>query len=204
MLNNCVIKSSMKKLLLAGCLLFLTACRQATPASAPSLFSTATHPALQTPVTVPASPEPSPTPEPSSTPLPRFFTNGFDSSLAGWVILQAGNDSIPDIETEDGWLLLQMDSPYTWLHAIYGAQDYADVRVDVQFENRASGPASIGLMCGYSEEDGWFEFNVSTDGTYSVLHGRWLAVGVTDYLPILSASSREIRPSGASQQIGLT
>ena len=36
-----------------------------------------------------------------------------------------------------------------------------------------------------------------------MLYGQWLSTGIADYLPLLSASSREIQPSGASQEIGL-
>jgi hypothetical protein len=150
------------------------------------------------------TPEPSPTFEPSPTALPRFFTNEFDSSLAGWVILQAGNESIPDVSTENDSLLLQMDSPFTWLYALYGPEEYEDVRIDVQFQNRAGTPASIGLVCRYGDEQGWFEFNVSTDGTYNILYGKWLTVGVAEYLPVTEdGSSTLIQPSGATQTIGL-
>ena len=193
----------MKKLLLIGCLILITACQTTTPSQTtePSLFPTSTLPPSPIPAT--ASPAPSSTPEPSPTPFPRFFTEEFDSSLAGWVILQAGNDAVPNIKNEDGSLLLQMDFPYTWLYTLYGAQDYTDIRIDAQFENRALTPSSAGLMCRYSEEGGWFEYNVSTDGTYNVLYGRWLSVGIPEYLPIMDGTSKEIQPSGATQKIGL-
>lgn len=198
----------MKKLLLIGCLLLITAClspsggQPATSTLAPLPSSTATLPA--TPIPATDTPEPTATIELSPTPFPRFFTDEFDSSLAGWVILQAGNDSVPIVKTENSSLILQMDSPYSWVYAVYGAQDYANVRVDAQLENRAGSPSSMGLICRYSEENGWFEYNVSTDGTYNLLYGSWLSVGIADYLPILSASSNAIQPSGASQQISLT
>lgn len=193
----------MKKsfLILIGCLILLAACQPATPTPAPSFFPTETP--LPTPVPVTSTPEPTFTPEPSPTPLARFFTTEFDSSLAGWVILQAGNDSVPNIKTENSKFTLQIDSPYTWIYAIYGAQDYEDIRIDAEFTNQAGSPSSIGLICHYSESDGWLEYNVSSDGTYNVLYGQWLSTGIADYLPLLSASSREIQPSGASQEIGL-
>jgi len=199
-LDNCVIKSVMKKLLI-GCLILITACQPGTSTPAPPLFPTATQPPTPVPATV--TPQPTSTIELTPTPLPRLFTNEFDASLAGWVILQAGSDSVPDIKTENSNLILQMDSPYTWVYAIYGAQDYEDIRINAQFENQAGSPSSIGLICRYSESDGWLEYNVSTDGTYNVLYGQWLSTGIAEYLPILSASSREIQPSGASQGIGL-
>jgi hypothetical protein len=192
----------MMKKLLIGCLILITACQSAAPTPAAPLFPTATnHP---TPLPVTDTPAPTPTLEPTPTPFPRLFTNEFDSSLAGWVILQAGNDAVPNIKTEQSNLILQMDSPYTWLYVLYGAQDYKDIRIDIQFEYQAGGPSSIGLICRYSESDGWLEYNVSTDGTYNVLYGLWLANGIADYLPILSASSEVIGPSGTPQEIGLT
>ena len=194
----------MKKLLLIGCLILITACQTATASQTPEpFFPTSTLPASQSPVPATASPAPSSTPEPSPTPFPRLFTEEFDSSLAGWVILQAGNDAVPNIKNENGSLLLQMDFPYTWLYTLYGPQDYTDIRIDAQFQNRALTPSSAGLMCRYSEEGGWFEYNVSTDGTYNVLYGRWLSVGIPEYLPIMDGISKEIQPSGTTQKIGL-
>jgi len=192
----------MKKLLLLGFLLLTSACQPATSTPAPLLFPTST---LQpTPIPATASHQPSSTPAPSSTPFPRFFIEQFDSSLAGWVILQAGNDSVPNVKSEKSNLSLQMDSPYTWLYALYGAQDYSNIHIDAQFTNRALTPSSAGLMCRYSDADGWFEYNVSTDGTYNVLYGRWLSVGIAEYLPISDGTSNKIQPSGSTQTVGLT
>lgn len=193
----------MKKLLI-GCLILLAACQPATATQTPEppLFPTATLP--PTPIPATNTPVPTPTLEPSPTPFPRFFTDQFDSSLAGWVILQAGNEAVPNVSTENNSLRLQMDAPHTWLYALYGAQDYADVRLETQFVNSALSPAFFGLVCRYSETDGWFEYNVSTDGAYNVLYGKWLSVGVADYLPIIDGSSKQIGQSGETQQIGLT
>jgi hypothetical protein len=193
----------MKKLLI-GCLFFLIACQPATPTSE-ALRSPTAMPATQTPtfVHVTEAPAPTATIEFTPTPLPRLFTNEFDSPLAGWVILQTGNDAAPNVNTENSHLLLQMDAPFTWVYAVYSAEDYAEVRVDARFTNQAGSPASAGLICRYSETDGWLEYNVYSDRTYSVLYGQWLANGIADYLPVLSSSSNAILPSGSSQEIGL-
>ena len=194
----------MKKLFIIGFLILTSACQTATATQtlAPSLFPTSTP--LPSPIPATVSPEPSPTLEPSPTPFPRLFTEEFDSSLEGWVILQAGNDSVPNVKTENSSLILQMDSPYTWLYTLYGAQDYTDVHIDTQFENRALTPSSAGLLCRYSDSGGWFEYNLSTDGTYNVLYGKWLNTGIADYLPIIDGTSKEIQPTGTTQKIGLT
>ena len=125
----------MKKILLIGCLILITACQPATSTPAPFPSSTATLPASQTPIPFTNTPEPTATLELSPTPFPRFFTDEFDSPLAGWVILQAGSESVPNTKTENSNLILQMDSPFSWLYAVYGAQDYANVRIDEQFTN---------------------------------------------------------------------
>ena len=194
----------MKKYLLIGFLLLTSACQTATPTLEPSPFPTTTLPASPTPVPVSQTPEPTPTLELSPTPLPRFFTHHFDAPLAGWVILQAGNDAVPNIATRDNSLRLQLDAPYAWVYVLYGSEDYTSVHVETEFINSASSPASIGLVCGYGEADGWLEYNVSTDGTYNVLYGKWLSPGIAEYLPVIDGSSEEIGPSGGSQLIGIT
>jgi len=194
----------MKKILI-GCLILLTACQTATATQTPEISIQPTETSTLPPSPVPATltPEPTHTLAPSPTPFPRLFTDEFDTALAGWSVLQGGNESVSNVRTEKGALILQMDSPYAWFYTVYGAHTYTDVRIDAQFTNRALTPASAGLMCRYSEEAGWFEFNVSTDGTYNVLLGRWLEVGVVEYLPIASGSSNAILPSGATQKIGI-
>lgn len=191
-----------KSFFLLGYLLLLTACQPATPTPVAALLPTATLP--PTPTFVPVTDTPVPTPEASPTPFPQFFTDEFDGSLAGWVILQAGSDATPNIKNENSRLLMQMDAPYSWIYALYGPQDYDAVRVDTKFVNNALSPASMGLICNYDETDGWLEYNVSTDGTYNVLFGKWLSSGVADYLPILDGSSNQIAQSGVEQQIGMT
>lgn len=191
----------MKKFILMGCIILISSCQTATSTPAPLPSPTATLPPTLIPVT--DTPAPTPTLQLSPTPFPRFFSNEFDSPLEGWVTLQAGNDFVPNIKTENSSLILQMDSPYSWAYAIYGAEDYANVHVETNFENRGGSPSSVGLVCRYSEENGWFEYNVSTDGTYNLLYGIWLDVGIANYLPITDGSSNLIQPSGAAQQIGL-
>ena len=193
----------MKKLFLIAYLILVTACQPAVnpPTSTATLPPSAT--ATQTLIPVTDTPQPTATPEFTPTPLPRFFTDEFDTSLTGWDILQAGSEATPGIRNENSHLILQMDAPYNWVYAVYDAQDYGDIRLDALFTNQAGSPASIGLVCRYSETEGWLEYNVSTDGTYNLLYGSWLGDGIANYLPITDGSSNLIQPSGAAQEIGL-
>jgi len=197
---------TMKKYLLLGLIFLASACAPQTAAPTPKATPspTATLPASPTPIPATNTPEPTPTLEPTPTPLPRFFTHEFDSSLVGWSILQAGNETSPNVTIENNTLRLQMDTPYSWLYALYGPQEYETVHVETQFTNSALSPASMGLVCQYSETDGWLEYNVSTDGTYNVLYGTWLATEIADYQPVVDGSSKEIGQSGTPHQIGMT
>lgn len=193
----------MKKFLFLGLFLLITSCQPtATPTTVAPLFPTTT-PSL-TPVPLTDTPAPTATAEFTATPFPQFFTNEFDASLAGWVILQAGNEAAPNVTTENSRLIVEMNAPYTWTYVLFGAQDYDSVHLETKYVNHALSPASAGLICNYSETDGWLEYNVSTDGTYNVLFGKWLDNGVADYLPILDGSSAQIQQSGVEQQIGMT
>jgi hypothetical protein len=196
----CVLIGAMKKLII-GLLLFITACQSATPTpvATPSLTQT------PSPSPVPPTNTPSPTftPEPTVTPYPMFFTDEFDSSPAAWTTLQAGSDATPNIAAQDSRLTMQTDSPYTWAYSLYEPQEYGDVRIDTKFVNNALSPASAGLICRYSDTDGWLEYNVTTDGTYNLLYGKWLSSGVADYQPIVNGSANAIPQSGMELQIGL-
>ncbi len=136
----------MKKHLLIGLLLLTSAClspsgdQAATSTPEPALSLTATVPASPTPVPASSTPEPTPTLELTPTPLPRFFTQEFDMSLAGWVILQAGNEALPNASLENSTLRLQMDSPYTWLYALYSSEDYTDVYIETEYSTARSVP----------------------------------------------------------------
>src|SRR5512138_1027820 len=110
-----------KRIFLLGFLL-LTACNvpAATPVTA--LFPTAAIsptplPTIITPQLA-ATAASSPSPEFTATPFPRFFTDEFDTLQAGWAILQAGSEAVPNVKAENSHLILQMDSPYTWAYAL--------------------------------------------------------------------------------------
>ena len=77
------------------------------------------------------------------------------------------------------------------------------MRVDALFEPRGNEPSSTGVICRYSEEKGWYEFNISRDGTYNILLGQWLAEGIVQYAPILYDESEYIKPDLPAFEIGL-
>ena len=79
--------------------------------------------------------------------------------------------------------------------------DYTDVRVDAQAEFRSGGSGSFGIVCRYSEDRGWYEFNIYPDQSYEILYGQWLSPGLARYTPLYSGGSEKITP--AANEIGL-
>lgn len=206
----------MKKLLLIG-LFLLTAClspsggRGATPepTSTPQAASTRVIPTT-IPVVSPQGGTVTPTivlsPVGTATQPPpeRYFIEEFDVAPIYWSTLYAsGNSGRVDILNKDGFLTFEIYDPVTWLYAIYGAFEYESVYVETQVESRGSIVNSMGLVCHYDEQDGWYEFNLSNDGTYNLLYGHWLADGIASYTPILNDTSDRVATGNSINELGL-
>jgi hypothetical protein len=200
----------MKRLLLIG-LFLLTACSSVTleptpaPAAIPTRIISTTVP-VSSPQGATVTPTAVPSPTATATPLPpeRYFTEEFDSTPAYWSILYASGDSSRvDLLDQNSTLTFEIYSQNTWLYAIYGAFEYEAVHVETRIESHGSEVNSIGLVCDNDEQNGWYEFNISNDGTYSVLYGQWLAEGIARYTPILNDTSNHIATGNSINEIGL-
>jgi hypothetical protein len=136
------------------------------------------------------------------TPLPLFFTEEFNTDLGAWASFQTGGAEAPTVKLENDLLRIDLSSPDTWYYAIYNAHEYSEVFVSAKVLGTPSG--SIGLICDYSETNGWYEFNLASDGTYGVLFGQWLTQGITQYTPIANDTSEYLHPETLDYEIGLT
>jgi hypothetical protein len=194
----------MKKLLWIGLFLF-TACL--SPVEGQPATPVPTHTATRLiPTTVPATATVTFTPPPTFTPEPppRFFTEEFDNAPVGWSTLHASGDA-SRVETlnQDGKLTFELYSSNAWLYAIYGAQEYDTVHIETRSESSGSLSNYVGLVCNYSEQEGWIEFNISSDGSYTILHGRWLGEGIASYMPVADGVSEYINVGNIANEIGL-
>ena len=180
--------------------LVLAAC-QPTTASTPLASTRTAAPSPKktaTPSLVPATATPTATPAPPQ----RFFTEDFNGELPYWSIVQVDNGgSNVTPGTSSGFLTFDLSTPNQWVYALYGAQSYADVRVDAQIEVHTGQDGSVGIVCRYDKKKGWYEFNIYADQTYTLLFGRWLADGVPQYLTMVRTTSEKIK-AGANE-IGL-
>jgi hypothetical protein len=134
--------------------------------------------------------------------VPIFFTEEFNSDLSAWTPFQTGGAQAPTINLENDSLRIDFSSPETWYYTIHNAHEYSNVFVSAKFVGTPSG--SIGVICFYSESNGWYEFSIASDGTYSVLFGQWLAQGIAQYTPIIATSTEYLQVGNLNYEIGLT
>ncbi len=133
--------------------------------------------------------------------MPLFFTDEFNSDLGAWVSFQTGGSGAPSVKLENDFLRIDFTTPNTWYYAIHNAHDYSTVFVSAKFSGTPAG--SLGIVCNYNESKGWLEFNIASDGKYSILFGQWLAQGIAQYTPIAVADSEYLKAGKLDYEIGL-
>ena len=143
-----------------------------------------------------------PAPTFTPTPVPLFFTDEFNSDLGAWVSFQTGGVEAPSVKLENDFLRIDFSAPNTWYYAIHNAHEYSNVSVSADFSGTSTG--SLGVICDYKESKGWYEFNIGSDGRYSILFGQWLAEGIAQYTPIAVENTEYLKAGKLSYEIGLT
>lgn len=195
----------MKKILLFGLSILITACQSVTPEPSPTPEATATATRV-TPTSEPATATPTVIPSPTATQVPpqRYFTEEFNTTPVNWSTLYASGDpSQVNILNQDGTLTFNINSQNAWVYVVYGAFKYDSVHVEASIANSNSDINSMGLVCNYDEQNGWYEFDISSDGTYSLFFGQWLADSIARYTPILHDTSKQINTGKAINEIGM-
>lgn len=155
------------------------------------------------------APEPTPTktetvfdfPDPTDTPEvdepvgdtsdapPAYFTEEFEGDLSGWTyFLMSGSDDGMELYTDKGRLVFDLHDSYQWVYVTYDEYYYPEVYIEMMAENRGMNTNDVSLICNYSDE-GWYEFNISNDGTYRILAFSEL---INDYQLIYNGGSTRI------------
>lgn len=186
----------MKKYII-GFLLLTLSCQQATPTPATDSISTETPLSTPPPVTATETFVLTPTSAPTSAPPPLYFTDEFTTDSSYWQFLQTGGLDAPTTSFTNDSLQINISSPDTWMIGIHTAHTYNNVFITTKANITPIG--SYGLICRYNE-NGWYEFNVYSDGTYNLLYGKQLTEGVAKYIPLSTEFSGHITPNS---EIGL-
>ena len=184
-------------------LILLTACNlpTLTPTPQVNLLSPAA-PSLTPPAPATATQTFTPAPTFTSTPYPMYFTEEFNSDLGVWEAFQTGGSSSPTVNLENSLLRIDIASPNTWYYAVYNGHEYSNVTVSAKVDGSPNG--SIGLLCYYNESKGWYEFNIASDRTYSVLFGQLLAQDIAQYTPLATNTLDYLEAGSLNYEISLT
>ena len=188
-----------KPFLLIGFLAFTAACNLATPTPQAEPTLQATLP----PTLVPATTTPTVLPTVTNTPIPpRYFTDEFDTASSFWEFLQTGGVGAPQTLFANGALHIDIPSADTWAMGVHTAYGYSNIFVSAKISATSKG--SAGLICRYNESDGWFEFNIDSEGTYSLLLGKWLTPGIAKYIPVATGENGQLPVGNLNTEIGLS
>ncbi|MFN3491318.1 MAG: hypothetical protein ACK40V_03770 [Anaerolineales bacterium] len=187
----------MKKLFFIGFSILITACN--VGAQPPVTESTATQTPLPTlpPATETSIVDFTPTASPTPEPPPYYFTEEFGTESLYWQFIQTGGINFPSTAYTNDSLRIDIPSRDTWIIGIYNAHTYNNVFIKAKANIISTG--SFGLICRYNN-NGWYEFNIYSDGIYNLLYGKQLTEGIAKYIPLSTGSSVYITPSS---EIGL-
>jgi len=155
---------------------------------------------------LPENATPTPTLPPTFTPQPPppFFVEEFEAPTNYWNTLYAAGD--PDsvkLHYQDENLMFELTDSQTWLYAIFNVHEYQTVHIETQATSSGSEVNYMGLVCHYGEQTGWYEFNISSDGTVALLYGKWLADGIARYTPIRRETSDRIARGQDFNEFGM-
>jgi len=107
--------------------------------------------------------------EPEDEPL-AYYVEEFDGDISSWsYFLMSGDENKMDLYPENGYLVFDLEGEDQWVYFLYDEYYYTEVRLDVLAENRGKNTNNVSLICNYSDSEGWYEFNISNGGLYSIL-----------------------------------
>jgi hypothetical protein len=121
----------------------------------------------------------------------NFFYTEFDGGLDSWVYFEwHGKDDGFSTQTAGNRLRFEIDGKDVWLYFLYSDYSYNNTRIDTKVENLGRNNNNVSLICRYSDDLGWYEFNIANNGTYTIL---WYDnVSLKDYKLLFSGGSNLI------------
>jgi len=147
-----------------------------------------------------------------------YFQEDFNGSLDKWShfvvngskALTDGNPQLVQkdfgkmsLGTKDGFLVFDLESQGQWIYTTYDAQGYDDVRVDVSAENRGTNSNNVSLICRYSPDQGWYEFNIANSGLYNIYYAQVKADNTVVYSKLADGGFTKIKAGKDTNQYGI-
>ena len=157
------------------------------------------------PTIAPVEEPPTSVPPPPTEPvIPEFYTEEFDATTSLWTyFLIDANRATPlyvkdDFGTmfvgiDDGHLVFNLESERQWAYVTYDAYQYENVRLDVVAENRGVNNNNVTLICRYTPDEGWYEFNIANNGLYWMYYAEMLENKKIVYHDLANGGSNKIK-----------
>jgi len=112
---------------------------------------------------------PSEIPTEAPTEAPVYFTEDFNGDIPNWsYFVMHGDEKLMDLGTHNGSLVFNLTGEDLYVYLKYDPWIYDNARIDVSADNRGMNDNSVCLICRYSEDEGWYEFNIGNDGLWQV------------------------------------
>jgi hypothetical protein len=170
------------------------------PSNTPIPPTNTPNPPTNTPI--PPTNTPSPTPIPTD---PILFTEEFNQTFNGdpplWShFLTSGSESKLDIKSDGGSLILDLTGKQIYLYLTYDPYNYDNVRFDIRFENRGRNTNNVSLICQYSKDIGWYEFNIGNDGVWNIL---FYDIKLNRYRFLTNGGSMNIHPGQGTNEYAI-
>lgn len=149
----------------------------------------------------PAQPEPTEPPPPD---VQEFFTEEFDAGNDNWsLFLVDGTKGVPvfsdddlgdsSLYAEDGRLIFDLVDKGQWVYAFYAPYEYKNVSLEIVAENRGVNKNNVSLVCRYTEDEGWYEFNIANNGLYNIYHAIVNPEGKVVYSRLADGGSNKVK-----------
>jgi hypothetical protein len=173
-----------------------------------------TNTPIPTNTTIPTNTPAPPTATATNTPIPptptpefeQYYTEEFEKDLKYWpnfivsesgyggaVIAKEPTDEIK-LSAEDGFFKFDIEKTWQYVYSTYDPFEYEDVRLDVSAENLGTNNNSISLVCRYTKDSGWYEFNMANSGVLSILYAKVRPEdGYVSYTLIAEGGSNKIK-----------
>ena len=171
----------------------------ATPTQQP--IATPTLPPIQQPTQEPTAAPTLPPVQQPTQPLvvtateaptpPVYFTEEFNGKIPDWsYYVMRGDKKLMNLDINNGNLVFNLTGQYLYVYLTYNPWTYEDASIDVIADNRGMNDNNVSLICRYSKQEGWYEFNISNDGLWKVFVYDITTGG--DYQMLNSGSSTAI------------
>lgn len=139
-------------------------------ATATEIPPTATEVILPTNTSVPPTAVPTAIPQPTEPESLPYYIEEFDTAPENWTwFMMNGEEKDMDVYTEDGYLVFDLQGENQWVYLLYDDYVYKDVYLETMADNRGKNNNNVSLICRYTEDEGWYEFNITNGGLYQIL-----------------------------------